>query len=319
MNLLAVTSTPSAGRVWASMPDKDPDKPGEPIPLRDILAHRGTEELFDELLEKYSNVSISGVQPKVVVPEQSENADAALGKSAVKSPDLIVKASGEQYPGLAENEFICMSIARHVGLEAPDFWLSEDRKLFVIRRFDLDTDGYLGFEDLAALTGRQPERKYDGSYADVAKAVAANVAPANRASSLEALFRLLVVNCIIRNGDAHLKNFGVLYGDPVSAEHDARLAPVYDLVCTTMYLPKDVLALGMRGSKAWPDGKTLERFGKEACEVRRPGKVVDEIISRAAEYRYHDSESLIWQAVREQLNVGIASMQSERIARRREA
>lgn len=312
MNLLAVTSTPAAGRVWASTPDASAAAPGAPVPLRDILAHHGAEELFDELLERYATASISGVQPKVVVPERTDADAGSVDKSAIKSPDLIVKSAGEHYQGLAENEYICMSIAEHVGLDTPEFWLSEDRKLFVIRRFDISPDGYLGFEDLAALMGKHPDRKYDGSYSDVAKAINLNVAPIHRASSLEALFRLMVLNCVMRNGDAHLKNFGVLYGDPRTADEDARIAPVYDLINSTIYIPNDVLALGMAGSKAWPDGKTLERFGRQACEVRRAAHVVDEIIERAMEYQHEDARSPMWKRLRREMEIGAATIRAHK-------
>jgi serine/threonine-protein kinase HipA len=310
MNLLAVTSTPAAGRVWASTPDHDEQSSGEPITLRDILAHHGTEQLFDELLERYSTTSISGVQPKVVVPERQSDTPGAVDKSAVKSPDLIVKSAGVDYPGLAQNEFYCMSIARHVGLRTPEFYLSEDGELFVIRRFDIGPQGYLGFEDLAALMGRHPDRKYDGSYSDVAKAIAFNVAPTYRARSLDELFRLIVLNCVLRNGDAHLKNFGVLYGDPSSADQDATLAPVYDVVCTTMYIKNDQLALGMGGTKAWPNRKILEKFGATACEMVRPGRVVDEVIERAMDYKPADRSSSIWDAVREEMELGVLAIQA---------
>ena len=316
MNLLGVTSTPSAGRVWTSLEDAAATDPGKPVALRDILAYRGTEELFDLLLEKYSHTAISGVQPKVVVPERSRASRSSVEKSMAKSPDLIVKAAGPDYPGLAENEFICMSVAKHTGIETPEFWLSEDRKLFVIRRFDLGNDGYFGFEDMAALTGRHPDRKYDGSYADVARAVALNVAPAHRAHSLDALFRLIVFSCVIRNGDAHLKNFGLVYGDPVSAEQDARLAPAYDLVCTTLYIPRDVLALGLGGTKAWPNSSVLEKFGRAACGVTRPKEVIEEMLARTLEYRHADSTSRIWKRVRKEFEAGVATIQAGSLRRK---
>jgi serine/threonine-protein kinase HipA len=313
MNMLAVTSTPAAGRVYASTTEEDHRGAGEPISLRDILAHHGTELLFDELLEKYATASISGVQPKVLVPERPDSElPGGAGKSAVKSPDLIVKSAGAEYPGLAENEFHCMSIARHVGLETPEFHLSDDRELFVIRRFDLAGGRYLGFEDLAALTGRHPSRKYDGSYGVVARAVGDFAAPVNGSRSLEALFRLIVLNCLIRNGDAHLKNFGILYGDPASATHDARLAPVYDLVCTTLYLPKDTLALSLGGSKAWPERSALEQFGRESCHVLRPGAIIDEVAERAMDYRPRDARSKTWKALRAEIEKGVHALKATR-------
>lgn len=318
MNLLAVTSTPSAGRVWTSAPGKPVTGPGVPIALRDILAYRGTEALFDDLLDRYGTPALSGVQPKVLVPEDRSEGEHIADKSAARSPDLIVKSAGAEYPGLAENEHVCMSLARHVGVRTPDCWLSENRDVFVIRRFDIGPHGYLGFEDMAALTGRHPSRKYEASYADVARAVSDFCAPRHRAASLDELFRLIVLNCVIRNGDAHLKNFGIVYGDPATAVVDARLAPAYDLVCTTVYLKHDTLALALRGERAWPHRRTLERFGAEACEVTNPGRVIDEVIDNALDFAYQDPESVMWQRIREQVRLGGNAIRGE-TARRRSA
>ncbi|MCC6196134.1 MAG: type II toxin-antitoxin system HipA family toxin [Burkholderiales bacterium] len=317
MNLLAITSTPAAGRAWVSPVGGAAASMGDPISLRDILAYRGAEGLFNELLEEYGTPSISGVQPKVVVPERSQTGTVVREKSSVESPDLIVKAAGPEYPGLPENEFICMSIAKHVGLATPDFWLSDDRRLFVIRRFDIGPNGYLGFEDLAVLTGRHPSRKYEGSYGDVARAIGDFVAPRHRAASLESLFRLIVLCCLLRNGDAHLKNFGVLYADPVSAENDAHLAPVYDLVNTTMYLKKDVLALSMAGSKSWPTRSALADFARTFCHIVNPGQVIDDLIEKAMAYRHADAQSEVWKRIRHELKLGVDTIRSDRASRAR--
>jgi serine/threonine-protein kinase HipA len=76
---------------------------------------------------------------------------------------------------------------------------------------------------------------------------------------LEKLFTLIALNCTLRNGDAHLKNFGIVYDDVLG---QARLAPVYDLVTTANYLPKDSLALTLNGTTRWPDHKALRRLGE---------------------------------------------------------
>lgn len=316
MNLLAVTSTPAAGRVWASTPGEIASGSQVPVVLRDILAHRGAEDLFDELLERYATSSISGVQPKVVVPDGATAGGAGiLERTSIKIPDLIVKSAGPEYPELAENEYICMSIARHSGLKTPEFWLSDNRKLFVIRRFDIGPKGYLGFEDLAALTGKHPSKKYEGSYGDVARAIGDFAAPVNRNSSLEAFFRLMILNCVIRNGDAHLKNFGILYGDPSTATRDALLSPVYDLVCSTVYIPRDVLALGLGGSKAWPDGRTLERFGKDACNVKNPAATITDVVERALGYQHEDRDSAMWKKIRAEMEVAAQTIQARKSVR----
>ena len=322
MNLLALTSTPHAGRVWARLPteEKREDKGAAgAISLRDLLSAPGTEDLFAELVERYAvNSAISGVQPKVLVPEARENprrrgaSTAMIDRASIHAPDLIVKAAGAEFPGLAENEFICMSMARFAGLEVPECWLSEDGSLFVIRRFDLRSAGsYLGFEDAASLTGRQPRDKYNATYANVARVIADFCAPGFRAESLERFFRQLVFCCLIRNGDAHLKNWGVLYGDPSTADDDARLSPVYDLVCTTVWIKRDVLALSLAGTKAWPTRKALEKFAATHCALDNPGAQIDRVVELAMQFR-PKAKSAMWKAIRVELEGAAAALSRNR-------
>jgi serine/threonine-protein kinase HipA len=76
---------------------------------------------------------------------------------------------------------------------------------------------------------------------------------------MEKLFVLIALNCALRNGDAHLKNFGIVYDD---VQGEARLAPVYDLVTTSVYLPKDSMALTLNGTTKWASAKELQRLGE---------------------------------------------------------
>jgi serine/threonine-protein kinase HipA len=78
--------------------------------------------------------------------------------------------------------------------------------------------------------------------------------------------KALVLNWLLGNGDAHLKNFGVLYRDDL----DVRLAPFYDVVSTLPYIPEDVPALALSFewySKAWWPRTKIEEF------VRTYGKL----------------------------------------------
>src|SRR5260370_5037618 len=88
-------------------------------------------------------------------------------------------------------------------------------------------------------------------------------------ADVEQLFTLIVLNCALRNGDAHLKNFGIVYDDVLG---EARLAPVYDLVTTAIYLPKDSLALTLNGTTQWPSNKVLRRLG-ETRMTGTPAKI----------------------------------------------
>ena len=74
------------------------------------------------------------------------------------------------------------------------------------------------------------------------------------------------------------KNFGIVYDD---VQGEARLAPVYDLVTTSVYLPKDSLALTLNGSTRWPTARELRKFG-ETRAGGTPAKV-RQILERIAE------------------------------------
>jgi serine/threonine-protein kinase HipA len=99
-----------------------------------------------------------------------------------------------------------------------------------------------------------------------------------RPRALGDLFKLFVLNCAIRNGDAHLKNFGIVYDDVTGP---ARLAPVYDLVSTRPYLPKDAMALTLNGSTNWPDRKTLTILGQTRSDL--PLQAVNRVFEETAD------------------------------------
>jgi len=100
---------------------------------------------------------------------------------------------------------------------------------------------YRGFEDFCVLNARRTDEKYRGSYAThVMKRFQQFANSPHINKDLEKLFTLIALNCAIRNGDAHLKNFRIVYDDVLG---EARLAPVNDLVTTSIYLPKDSMAL----------------------------------------------------------------------------
>jgi serine/threonine-protein kinase HipA len=98
---------------------------------------------------------------------------------------------------------------------------------------------------------------------------------------------------MVGNGDAHLKNFGVLYRDPASPE----LAPIFDVVTTRIYrytrypggpeLEDHTLALkwwaGRHGTRGYPLTEDLLAFGRKVCGVSRPAEVPARIAQAMAE------------------------------------
>lgn len=235
---------------------RDDQPENSPLHL-DTLLHSDNPGLFEELVSRFAlRSALSGVQPKVLA--QLEN------KATLRLDDFIVKAWGPDYPALALNEYCCMLACQYAGIPVPDFYLSDDESLFIMKRFDLNDEGIaLGFEDMCVLQAKRREDKYYGSYEQIAKTIKTFVSPENKQASLEQFFKMLVISNALQNGDAHLKNFGLVYESFTAA----RLAPAYDIVCTTVYINQDIPALTLAGSKKWHTRKQLERFGVQICNL----------------------------------------------------
>ena len=184
-----------------------------------------------------------------------------------------------EFPQLAANEYFCLSVAKRCGLDIPPFKLSADGTALVVDRFDLRPDGsYRGFEDFCVLNAKGTAEKYSGTYeTSVIRRFQEFARSPEAPSDVENLFTLITLNCVLRNGDAHLKNFGVLYDEVLG---EPRLAPVYDLVTTSIYLPADTMALTLNGTTNWPDAKALRRVGQ--TRVGTPAKI-REIFERISE------------------------------------
>lgn len=286
MHLLALMGSNGIGRTGFRLQGHEPAWP-RVVSKESILKSPDKAELFGELVGAYlsTGAGISGVQPKIMVPT----------RAALPIPDLIVKTAGRDFPNLAVNEYLCLAVAREAGLDVPVFELSDDGAILVLDRFDLDADGRrLGFEDIAALMGRRvndrlSNRKYHGSYEAVAEVVA--IFSSDPLADLKRLFEQVTLSVMLRNGDAHLKNFGMLY----DSSADVRLSPVFDVVTTAVYqferpggvLTEDrTMALKWRRGKAfaqrpYPTYAQLAEFAKEACRGAAEPRATVEAIARA--------------------------------------
>ena len=73
----------------------------------------------------------------------------------------------------------------------------------------------------------------DGKYRSNVETVAGLAHRGRDIASLREAVRRTVFNLLVGNGDAHLKNWSLIYPD----RRRARLSPAYDLVCTAVHLP----------------------------------------------------------------------------------
>jgi serine/threonine-protein kinase HipA len=183
--------------------------------LQKLLTYKGAEDLFADLLERYASYSgVSGVQPKGLVRAEEKNLDHITHRSTTH---IVKSFDPNELAELAANEYFCTRAAVHAGLPTANISLSENRMPLVAERFDLLDDGsYLGVEDFCVLNALRSHGRYDGSYELIAKRIREFVSPEEVASALEQLFLTVALCCAIENGDAHLKNFSIVYENPES-------------------------------------------------------------------------------------------------------
>ena len=286
MHMLALVGRNGIGRLGYSLPDQAVTPMPRTISKNELLKTAYTADVFNELVAAYlsTGAGIAGMQPKIMVPD----------RPTVPIPSLIVKAASAAYPGLAANEFLCLTAAKEAGIDTPIFALSDDGQMLVLDRFDLveSEDGKyerLGFEDIAALAGLRvrdilSDRKYQGSYQRIAELMRQLQL---HSDNLQRFFEQVAFSVMVRNGDAHLKNFGLLY----RSADNIWLAPMFDVVTTSIYtytqyaggpeLQDRTLALklfaGKNQTRAYPSKKELEDFGQRVCGITQPARTLERI------------------------------------------
>jgi serine/threonine-protein kinase HipA len=236
-----------------------PDNAIPQLPTPREIAHCSQGlALFERLMTELDlRQGIAGVQPKVLGASEPK---LSLDLRQQRGSTHILKASTKAFPFLALNEYICLNIFEAAGLPIPKITLSADGQLLLVERFDTLPDGsHLGFEEVAALMGETSATKYQRDYGSMIESLASFIDTRFEEDLRRDISKSLILNWLIGNGDAHLKNFGVLYQDDL----DVRLAPFYDIVSTLPYIPDDVPALALSFewySKAWWPRSRLEEF-----------------------------------------------------------
>ena len=281
MGLLFVTGKARIGNITADLPEDNTDpqlaeldkiltqhqQQQDTIDSTEItrVSDSELESLFDRLLDRYAIGSgVGGVQPKVLartMVKSSGNPD----KMTLRTPGHIVKTSDDDLPFLCLNEHLCLKVAMQAGLDVPRRILSDNGEVLVIRRFDIRPGGHYHVEDGCVLLGKPAKDRYEGSMEKLVGALLTSIPDSRRRAAARSLYTQIVVNTLLRNGDAHLKNFSILYDSP----GNARLTKVYDITTTAAYglFGNDLQAMMLNGTRNWPSQKDLIRFGRDRCKL----------------------------------------------------
>ena len=226
-------------------------------------------EVLARAQEMAGRMSISGVQPKLSMSRR--------GSRLVPVTDggqFILKPQTERFPLLPQNENLCMTIAGQLGIDVPPhglFDLGDASPAYIVRRFDRTPDGKKRrCEDFLQILGEND--KYSGSVERIGK----KIGELSSVPGLDAqlFFERVLLNFLLGNGDAHLKNFSLLE----SEDGGLRLSPAYDIVCSKAVIPRETdFAVMLNGKSDKINRRDFEKFG-EALKI--PSKVATDIFER---------------------------------------
>jgi serine/threonine-protein kinase HipA len=234
--------------------------------------------------------SLAGVQLKF---SASLVGDRLTIPAVVAGADWIVKLPTTVYPHVTTNEYAMMAFARSIGLNVPDIRLfdlteidglprglpmlpPDERKAYAIRRFDRSPEGRIHAEDMNQVANQFPRDKYEHKNASWVANVVQTLCDS---ADVDEFVARIVFGLAIGNNDMHLKNWALIYPDG----HHARLAPMYDFVCTTLYMPgaRFWLSLGGEHEFSRVSKRTIESFAAGAeISVRRALRVAEQTAQR---------------------------------------
>ncbi|QEM81755.1 type II toxin-antitoxin system HipA family toxin [Halomonas binhaiensis] len=245
--------------------------PAEQIPEA-VLAYRTSVSPMRREGHRQRGFSLAGVQMKFSMQEQGGRFH--LGGSELLG-GWIIKTPSVRHHQVPANEFTVMQLAAAAGVEVPEtrlvpmtqieglpeLNLPDESLAYAIRRFDRDGKRRIHMEDFAQVLFRYAHDKYSGPNYEALGRLLREYS-GDGLADLQQFARRLLVNILVANGDAHLKNWSLYYADG----RTPRLAPAYDILMTRAYIEDEQdIALNLNGHKNW------YRFGMDDFQAWAAG------------------------------------------------
>ena len=294
----------------ASLPGAIRALPADELPQAAINYRPGTTHAApDETPIKFS---LGGSQLKFSMIERGGRFTLESGNE-----EWIIKPAHPTHPNLPANEYTMMRLAAAAGIQAPEVRLVklDDIDLaglvglsipqweiwaYAVKRYDRTAEGRVHVEDFAQVFNVYADQEYKATNYDTIGRLIFDLFP-NRFDQLAEFIRRLVVNVLIGNGDAHLKNWSVIYRDKITPQ----LSPVYDLVSTIHYVQNESLALNLGGEKRFASIDE-SHFDRLARRMDAPPKFVLDIVKETVTIARNEWPGII-------LEVGLPENMRERL------
>ena len=154
----------------------------------------------------------------------------------------FAKIGDVDFSSSVENEWLCLLLAREMGLPAADAFIihAEDERALAVERFDRmpSSNGSwlmrLPQEDMCQAFGKAPAQKYESDGGPGVKEIMGLLENAYDSDDRLLFFDYLLFNWLIANPDAHAKNYSI----KLEKEGRYRLCPLYDVISVHPALAK---------------------------------------------------------------------------------
>ncbi len=261
----------------------------EEVPEGILTTHGKAKAIRLKTIDRGNKFSLAGVQMKFSMKEKDGHYN--LTKNG-ELGDWIIKTPSTKHKYVPLNEFTAMSLAKLAGVDIPEIQLVKMNKLdnlpqinlpneklaFAIKRFDREGNTRIHMEDFAQVLVKYPHQKYDSAnYEQIGKVI--YDFSGDGLQDIQQFARRLLVNILLANGDAHLKNWSLLYQDQITP----RLSPAYDIVTTSVYIEDEQeYALNFDKTKNW-FSVSEENFVRWATKSSIPWRAIKPHIDDAME------------------------------------
>jgi serine/threonine-protein kinase HipA len=199
------------------------------------------------------------------------------------APSHILKPDGD-FPQMPANEHLTMTIAEHLGFQAPPNALIRVEGIgliYVVRRFDTEHKGEsFTYEDMAQISEEMADHKDQATL----EMIAMNIKRFASSPKIElAEFFHRIVFCFLTgNGDMHLKNWSLGYS---THSHLVKLAPIYDFLNVRCSYPQEQveMILSLCGKQRDLIRKDFEVFAEQTLQL--PDSFVQKIFTDLPRWR----------------------------------
>ncbi len=241
-------------------------------------------------------LSLAGVQDKLPV---FVGADGRIGLPHGGAPSShIIKAPLLFQRDSVLNEAVCLALASDLGMDAAkaEPRTAAGQEFLLVTRYDRRWEGdrlvRVHQEDFGQALGTHSSAKYEIEGGPGAADCVGLLRRSSRRPAADVLrfVDALVLNVLVGNTDAHAKNFSIL----LDAE-GARLAPLYDILCTHCYTGltrRMAMRIGGQDKADWLDERHWDAFATDAglgagglrrrrrALAKRVGPALDRVIAR---------------------------------------